>query len=303
MADTITTLTEVISQYAYCFKQKSSLCTICCNKIELILTPLIEQTKPIHFVLPAFPAKSANRDKTLSDLPDLGEALALEKLNRLIVDIKAAYSPGAALTICSDGHVFNDLVGVTDDAVIAYQTMLKHCCQELAVKNISFCDLTMIYKHQDYSRMRQQLILDFGKQIEEIHQDVLSDKDEELFFCGLHRFLCDDLAPLMADHSKNQIKKAAKLRAYLTIQRSHAWSKLIEHHYPDSLRLSIHPHYCHSPKLPIKLIDNANRWATPWHNVVVKIKDQVHLMKQSQAIKMGAQLSPYTHPWQRFYSI
>jgi L-tyrosine isonitrile synthase len=43
----------------------------------------IARGEPIHFVLPAFPAKSPNPEKTLGRLPDYGEVLALLGLNGL----------------------------------------------------------------------------------------------------------------------------------------------------------------------------------------------------------------------------
>ncbi|HEY6793112.1 MAG TPA: L-tyrosine/L-tryptophan isonitrile synthase family protein [Kineosporiaceae bacterium] len=49
------------------------------TKVEQFLS----EGEPLHFVLPAFPAKSANRSKTLGPLPDLAERLSLEFLQRL----------------------------------------------------------------------------------------------------------------------------------------------------------------------------------------------------------------------------
>src|SRR5262249_36368905 len=60
---------------------------------------------PVRMVLPAFPAKSANRTKTLGPLPDLGEELALRFLQERCDAVRGRYPPGAKLTICSDGRV------------------------------------------------------------------------------------------------------------------------------------------------------------------------------------------------------
>lgn len=72
----------------------------------------IEHGKPIRMVLPAFPAKSPSRDKTLSHLPDHGEELALRNLNELCKRIGQIYEPGARIVICSDGRVFADVVRI-----------------------------------------------------------------------------------------------------------------------------------------------------------------------------------------------
>src|SRR5215831_16193880 len=75
---------------------------------------------PIHFLLPAFPAKSPSPKKVLGRLPDMAEELALRFLDNVCDEIKQIYPPGARITICSDGRVFSDLVGVTDQDVTDY---------------------------------------------------------------------------------------------------------------------------------------------------------------------------------------
>ncbi len=54
--------------YHQCKKQ---LCAQCAKKISDPIDYALAHNQPIHFVLPAFPAKSANREKTLSHLPDI----------------------------------------------------------------------------------------------------------------------------------------------------------------------------------------------------------------------------------------
>jgi AcrR family transcriptional regulator len=53
----------------------------------------ISQELPIHLILPAFPAKSPNRQKVLGPLPDLGEEIALTFLQSLCDDIRQVYAP------------------------------------------------------------------------------------------------------------------------------------------------------------------------------------------------------------------
>ena len=64
----------------------------------------------VEMCLPAFPFKSANKvEKVFGVLPDKAEELALERLNTMCTRIKDVYSPGAKLTIISDGLVYNGL--------------------------------------------------------------------------------------------------------------------------------------------------------------------------------------------------
>jgi hypothetical protein len=80
----------------------------------------IARNEAVIFVLPAFPAKSPNPEKTCTALPDYGEYLALRMLQSLCDRIGSYYEPGAKVCICSDGRVFSDLIKVSDAAVGAY---------------------------------------------------------------------------------------------------------------------------------------------------------------------------------------
>lgn len=64
--------------------------------------------RTIPMVLPAFPAKSINCvDKVLGPWPDLGEELALDRLNDLCSQIQKVYRPGAMVLIATDGACYN----------------------------------------------------------------------------------------------------------------------------------------------------------------------------------------------------
>lgn len=273
--------------YHQCQEQ---LCAQCAQKISYPIDYALAGKQPIHFVLPAFPAKSANRGKTLSYLPDIGEQLALLNINDLLEQIAAIYSPGAQLTICSDGRVFNDIVGVPDDEVSAYVTALHAIVTELKLSRIDFFDLSDRWTKMSFTSMREHLVKLYALSIEEIKNAVKNNNNEQKLFNGLHRFLVEDYSYLIKSSSKNQIRKLAHQRTYQLIQRSHAWSELIKDEYPNSLRLSIHPQTCDSNKLAYQLVENSQRWATPWHNVVVLQHGRVTLMKNKEAQRMPTQL-------------
>src|SRR5688572_8851771 len=58
------------------------------------------RNEPVHFILPAFPCKSANRAKVLGERPDMAERTALEFLEKICRRIQQNYPPGARITIC-----------------------------------------------------------------------------------------------------------------------------------------------------------------------------------------------------------
>ncbi|KAL9057173.1 MAG: hypothetical protein Q9162_002501 [Coniocarpon cinnabarinum] len=74
----------------------------------------VRARQPVRMILPAFPWKSVNRvDKVISSLPDLGEVLALSRLNQLCQDIKSVYPLGGEVHLATDGLVFDGtLTGV-----------------------------------------------------------------------------------------------------------------------------------------------------------------------------------------------
>lgn len=63
--------------------------------------------EPISLLLPAFPWKNPNTEKTLSGYPDLGEELGLARLNHLCEALGKIYPHGAQLTLVADGPVYN----------------------------------------------------------------------------------------------------------------------------------------------------------------------------------------------------
>lgn len=70
----------------------------------------VKAGRAVPMCLPAFPFKSANNiNKVMGNLPDRAEALALANLNSLCAAVKAVYTPGAFLTIISDGLVYNGM--------------------------------------------------------------------------------------------------------------------------------------------------------------------------------------------------
>lgn len=250
----------------------------------------IKQKKPIHFVLPAFPAKSPNPQKVLGKLPDMGEKISLNFLNQLCVQVQDIYAPGMQITICSDGRVFSDLVCVSDEDVTEYSSELRHLHQEINAYNIDFFNLEDEFRSSNFSDMRTQLVQDYADSIENIRERIKNDFNCCSLFNGIHRFLYEDYQVLQPQKSRNKVRSECKNLAYQVIQRSDAWSKLVAKKFPCALRFSIHPQSYTSEKIGIHMINSANNWGTPWHGVAVKNGNDFILMKRHQAESMGASI-------------
>ncbi len=246
---------------------------------------------PVHLILPAFPAKSPNRLKTLGVAPDLGERIGLRRLQQICDEIAAVYSPGARCTICSDGHVFSDLVGVPDPDVDAYRDGILQLLQELSAASLATFSLTEAFGAADYDTLREELLIGFAEPQSQLRQRVCDEPEARTQFNGIHRFLFEDALPgAAADQSRSQIRARTKDLAYRVVQRSNAWSRLLDERFPEALRLSIHPQKRVSPKIGVSLVATDDPWGTPWHGVMLADAHGYRLVRREHAEALDAAL-------------
>jgi pyoverdine/dityrosine biosynthesis protein Dit1 len=241
----------------------------------------------LTLVLPAFPFKSVNTaEKVSGPDPDFGEAVALKTLNRLCEEL-AAVLP-VTLRIVSDGHVFNDILGVPDEGVDAYFSRLKAMNTS---PHIEFCRLKdLMGQDAPIGDLRAQLVRDFAENMEDVCKKLLSNEGDLSLYRGMKHFMEEEVARAPGE-SRTHFNKRAGDMAKQIYQRSQAYSKLVAAHFPESFRLSIHPHEDWAEKTPIRLVPSNDRWATPWHNVAVwnKADGSVTLMPRAQAEKAHLQ--------------
>lgn len=86
-------------------KCRGILCTKCIRHPQHQIQQAVKEQRILTLILPAFPAKSANRQKTISENPDRGEIIGLTNLNELCQTLQKIYPVGVKLIICSDGRV------------------------------------------------------------------------------------------------------------------------------------------------------------------------------------------------------
>ncbi len=256
--------------------------------------PKVEQAialgQPIHFILPAFPAKSPNRDiKVLGTLPDMAEEVALVYLQKVCDDIRAVYTPGARVTICSDGRVFSDLVLVGDEAITTYGHAIEDMIRRLGLRDIDTFNLEDLFTVTDFDGMRDHLAVHYGEPLDMLREKCRSGHHKSMLN-GIHRFLFEDTLAVEPDKSRTRIRKECRERAYGVILRSNAFSRLIAECFPSSLRLSIHPQTPHAAKIGILLGHAEGCWITPWHGTAMRTEEGWTLVKRAQADEAGARL-------------
>jgi pyoverdine/dityrosine biosynthesis protein Dit1 len=250
----------------------------------------IRAGRPIHALLPAFPAKSPSRRKTLGPLPDMAEELALLYLQAMCDEVRAVHAPGLRVTLCSDGHVFSDLVGVPDHDVTRYGHEVRAllACRRLA--SLDSFDLSEWYEGIDYAQMRRRLAADYARPRAEIEERIRRFDHARALFNGIHRFLFEEQADVRPELSRTQLRRECHERAYEVIRRSEAWGRLLADRFPEALRLSIHPQHPHADKIGILLGTADDAWLTPWHGVALRDADGWKFVKRHVAESLGARL-------------
>jgi pyoverdine/dityrosine biosynthesis protein Dit1/AcrR family transcriptional regulator len=276
-------------------------CEACFRLHESKIRYFTSQNQPVHFVLPAFPAKSPNTSKVLGKLPDLGEEVALVTLETMCKEIQSVYAPGALITICSDGRIFSELVGVTDIDVSDYVQSVHEMILRNNLSSINIVNLEDLLEGGSFDQVRAKVLETFAEDIDELHARLGTSGEFKGMFNGIHRFITDDRRFLYPEISATQTKEQSKPIALKVIQHSNAWTRFLATVYPTSVRLSIHPYPAHSDKIGIQITKATDNWITPWHGVIVLEDDGYVLMKRSEAEALGAQVV-YRHNRPYFYS-
>jgi pyoverdine/dityrosine biosynthesis protein Dit1 len=250
----------------------------------------VVEGEPVHFVIPAFPAKSRSTKKVLGALPDLAETVAIWFLQSFCDQVAHVYPPGARITICSDGHVFSDVLGIPDEQVSRYRAELQRMIRSTGGGSIDIYSLENVFGELGHDEMRRLLLAGHGSTIEQIRERTRTQTSARSLFNGIHRFLVEDESVLRPEISRTRLRAECKSRAYEVIQRSDAWGALVADVFPRSLRLSIHPQPGHGEKIGFHLIRTADNWLTPWHGVVIDDGSRFTLARRSDAEDMNATL-------------
>ncbi|MFJ9691118.1 L-tyrosine/L-tryptophan isonitrile synthase family protein [Kitasatospora sp. NPDC101183] len=250
------------------------------------VTAFIRAGEPILLTLPGFPCKSPNPAKVLGHLPDEGERLSLAFLDGLCAEIGCLHAPGARLLICSDGHVFGDLIGVPDDHIDAYSDELARMIRREGLTRLSVFDLRDVLGDLPHDDKRARVHARYAPSLERLREQVVADEDTRRLYLGITRFLVEDTAAFPG--TRSALQRDCRRRAYGVIQRSRAWGELIAEHHPAAVRLSIHPQPVGAPKFGIRLLAADDAWTTPWHSCALQHPDgRWELLRHESAARLG----------------
>ncbi|MCP9206687.1 L-tyrosine/L-tryptophan isonitrile synthase family protein [Streptomyces sp. NEAU-Y11] len=254
------------------------------------ITDFVRAGAPVRFTLPGFPCKSPNPAKVLGHLPDMGERLSLTFLDALCTRIARIHPPGARMVICSDGHVFSDLIDVPDHHVDAYADELRALIRRLGLERLSVFDLRDVLGDLPHDARRAHVDAEYAPALESLRADVRRDDDTLALYRGITRFLVEDTPDYPG--TRSALQRRCRQRAYGVIRRSRAWGDLVADHHPHSVRLSIHPQPVGATKFGIRLLDAPDAWTTPWHASALRRADgSWTLMPRAGAAQRGRLVS------------
>ncbi len=278
---------KLINAAPHCIENK---CSDCIRQHELSVDFFTRQELPLQFILPAFPAKSPNASKVLGQLPDLGEEIALHTLQSICDEIKSIYTPGAQVIICSDGRIFAELVGVSDEAISNYVAGIQSMIDKHGLNSLSIVNLEDLVADLSFDEARTKVLEQFADPLEQLQESLKASDSFKSLFNGIHRFIVEDRKFMEPGLSVSKAKEAAKPIALKVIQHSNAWTRFLNYVYPNAIRFSIHPYAAHTDKIGIRITKAADNWLTPWHGVIVLQDNEYVLMKKQDAEQAGAQL-------------
>ncbi|KAL7958005.1 Pyoverdine/dityrosine biosynthesis domain-containing protein [Trichoderma compactum] len=253
----------------------------------------VDSNAPIDLVLPGFPWKSVNKvEKVLGALPDLGEELALGRLQNVCKDIQEVYAPGAYVTIISDGLVYSDLMGMSSEEIFEYGLNVRRMAEAKGYDRLKFVrimnlvgvsDSIQVTKEEYISRVdecRRLLVENYMPKGFDAREAIANDPDIKLTYSGYIKLLNRDLrySPVTAnDTTDEEYKQTVERVASDLITRGKAYAAIIDDNFPEHIRLSIH-RSTGSNKLSFPLVPQPDGSSmTPWHcSVAVTSEGQFH---------------------------
>lgn len=298
-------------------------CSTCLENLKRHLDSFASNNGTLNMRIAAFPYKSPNRFRTLSDLPDKSEEVALESLVDLTSVIGRLSQRAVHFDICADGLLFvqaRQAWGLTELHVRQYVNRLREQLFRASRKlptnaTISIRTLEDFLGPGNLSSLMMQLTEIYPQSFKEtILATINSDLAASSMYCGIKRFYEYDFECLRATGeisavSRKSIHKMAAEAAKEVFYLSAIYRLLVDSKLPKGIRWSIHPLDIHQSNTDIKLglslgetrdiyfakqaIEYGDDVAcAPWQSVWVE--DSISLrgcrMKRVTAERLGAKL-------------
>ncbi|KAF5636745.1 ABC1 transport [Fusarium tjaetaba] len=289
VSETSNRILDVILEYSlHKFDSTEELHSAGRPKFLAVVSRFVRSQQKVVMCLPAFPFKSANKvEKVLGNLPDKAEELALARLNSICVTIGQFYEPGAELTIISDGLVYNDLLGISDQETWRYGSALRAMADRKGFSHLSFSrlqdlvavkglpnELNELTYVANATNFRRTLFNKYGRDGDlDIDHEIAVNPDTLGTYKGYCRFLKSDLQHIFGPaKSSAKYRKDVKYLAKQMLIRGYSFAGAVKARFPNHLRLSIHQSTGEN-KISLSLLNTKSGFTTPWHCSVVLMAD------------------------------
>ena len=242
----------------------------------------IFRNKPIDMLLPGFPHKNPNHQKTLGLLPDLAEQLVLERLNNFCEAATQIYCPqeastGCRITIFSDGRIWGDLLGVPLQTILNYSARLRDM---LPAKNphIRFNNLDTHFDHLGDNWVSEAMEKEWPYSPPSNSEPDTQVQDR---FC---RLTYEDRT-WSPQQSESEIEQICHDSGVRMMRRLNSFRLMLDNLYANSVRLSVHAGASKGPQFSVRIFPEAKTCELPYHKVVVLNADgdSPKIMKHHQA--------------------
>ena len=232
------------------------------------IKPFIEAQERLLFICPGFPFKDQNRFRVSFDgfYPDMAEVAFMMRVNRIIEAIFQVHAYGGAdMLILSDGDLYKDIFGISDETINRYMQNLYYYRNKLNVQGtvsiISLKELierannsgaiTKIKNHiktclsqliisncaEPFKILKQGMKWNYNTRTNDFFQSI-SDKDCWMIIRG-------DIADI-PPKLKNKWEKFDQIATnsaleYAAVNLMLKHTDLIKKFFPHSIRATIHP--------------------------------------------------------------
>lgn len=249
------------------------------SKLEYFLA----KNEPVQFTILNFPFKIPVPLKTNRFLPDLGEVLALQRLQVIAENVKSIYTPGAVITCFTEGS-FGRFTGVTEEVWRPYHEELAEIIKRLNFDSVRLVPIVEMEKSvPDFETRFAQRVEELKKLYEEKDSDFM--KKYEGTFPSVYRIVStrdydlptlmdvynEDLAEAVVSPEVQRIREDIKKRTQEAIFKYHAYLMVrddinyLDKTVPQALSLSVSPKPTRLGIHPIS--SECNR--LPYHGVTV----------------------------------
>lgn len=246
----------------------------------------ISNEKPISIIIPSFPGREINPLARTRPQIHLGEMAAICRLADICKAIERVYTPGAEITIVSDGTAYGSFYGISAAKGTEYKRMLIKTIESLGCKKyVKVDDLAEIIETRRVEF--EELYQEAEREVSHTWEDSGYEFKEELAYTmrmGTYGAAINAAAMQLVKFPdsnrsdaevlkklRNAVEKQARNTAYIYQCLLVALRKmnLLDRHYPDAIRGTVHAKEGqYSPHL-------VNRYSviSPWHGIAVKKKN------------------------------